>query len=670
MVRKGFWLAVIVAAGLSVSVGQAQHKLDLSDLGKLVRLSDPQIRPDGRSVVVIVSRPDFKANKYPSELVLIDIGSGTQRVLTHQREAVHQPRWSPDGSRLGFLARAGQGKDAPIQLFIMPMDGGDPKQITTTPRGIDHFSWSPNGKRIAFAAEDERPKKEGEEEHNDAFEVGNNDFLTTAAPMSTHIWLVSAEGGTAQRLTSGSWSLPTAAPPSPPASPLSWSPDGKEIAFVRQATPRLGDGDQTALQVLNVETKAIRPITGGSKFESFGSYSPDGKHLAYWYNRDGDLNNVNEICIAPAEAGAGKSLTRELDRCLYQSIWMPDSKSLLVGGNDHTHVSLWLQPLEGTARKLDLGEVNPSWLFWIDTSVGKNGAIVFTGSEPHRPTELYYMAKADAKPRRLTDFNREVAGYNLGKVESVHWDGPDGFHEDGVLIYPPEFSAKKKYPLVLVIHGGPQAASTEAFSLLGQIIAARGYAVFQPNYRGSDNLGNTYQRAIFNDAGDGPGRDVMAGIEVIKKRHYIDSGRIGVTGWSYGGYMTSWLIGHYPVWKAAVAGAAVTDMLDEYALSDFGIQERYAFRDAPWVGKNLQDYVAQSPITYAASAKVPTLILSTTGDARVPVTQSYKLYQALKSNGVETEFIAYPVPGHFPGDPVRARDVYRRWLGWLDKHLH
>jgi len=193
--------------------------------------------------------------------------------------------------------------------------------------------------------------------------------------------------------------------------------------------------------------------------------------------------------------------------------------------------------------------------------------------------------------------------------------------------------------------------------------------VFQPNYRGSDNLGNAFQHAIFNDAGDGPGKDVVAGIAALKKRGFVDARRLAVCGWSYGGYMTVWLIGHYPDFKAAVAGAPVTDKVDGYDLADFNVLERYSFGGSPWVGRYGEAYRAQSPITCAAGIKTPTLILADTRDARVPTVQAYKLFHALRDNGVVTKFFAYPVAGHFPDDPVRMRDVYRRWIDWIDQYL-
>jgi dipeptidyl aminopeptidase/acylaminoacyl peptidase len=376
------------------------------------------------------------------------------------------------------------------------------------------------------------------------------------------------------------------------------------------------------------------------------------------------------VQVAPAAGGPGRSITRGIDRCVYQSRFMPDGKSIITGGNDGGRVSLWLQPLDGAARRLSLGPVNPSWSFWVDVSIGRGGALAFVGSEPQHPGELYVMASPDAAPRRLTAFNDAIAALDLGKVETIEWSSPDGFTENGVLIYPPGFDRTRKYPMALVVHGGPQAASTEAFSAFGQLLAARGWVIFQPNYRGSDNLGNAYQKAIAGDAGEGPGRDVMAGIEAVKARGFVDATRIGVSGWSYGGYMTSWLIGHYDVWKAAVSGASVTDLVDQYDLADFNVQERFIFNGrSPYVGDAMAEYRAQSPITSIPKAKAPTLVLSTTGDIRVPVAQSYRLYHALKDNGVETKFVAFPTGGHFPSDPVRGRAVYRNWMDWLADRL-
>jgi dipeptidyl aminopeptidase/acylaminoacyl peptidase len=279
------------------------------------------------------------------------------------------------------------------------------------------------------------------------------------------------------------------------------------------------------------------------------------------------------------------------------------------------------------------------------------------------------MASPSDAPKRLTNFNQEITSLALGKAERFEWQSPDKFHEDGVLIYPPDFQKDKKYPLVLIIHGGPSSASTTQFDFLGQLMASRDVVVFEPNYRGSENLGNAYKRAIWNDTGYGPGRDVMAGVEALKKLGFIDESRIAVSGWSYGGYMTSWLIGHYHIWKVAVAGAPVTNWLDQYNLGDGSVQVRYNFNGSPYSKDNAKAFLEQSPITYAPQIKTPTLIMCDTGDFRVPITQSYELYHAIKDNGVPVRFVAYPVGGHFPNDPVRQMDVYRRWTEWLVERL-
>jgi dipeptidyl aminopeptidase/acylaminoacyl peptidase len=667
------------------SASAQARKIELGDLAKIVTVSDPQISPDGKSIVCVVSRQNFEEDRSDRELVLVDVATGAQKVLTLDRKGVGSPRWSPTGDGLAFLAvvpfTKGKDKkgdttkraDSP-QVFVMSMSGGDARKVTNAPNGVEQFAWRPNGKDVAYVTSDDPPNQREIDKHNDSFEVGDNDYLATGAPTPSHIWLVSVVGENAggeegKRLTSGPWSLPKSGPPSPPASPISWTPDGKSLTFTRQEHPHFGDYDLTTLQILNVGTGEIRKLTSHEKLESFGLFSPDGSQLAYWYPRDGDWNSTNEIFVASAAGGDGIDVTRDIDRNLQRAIWMPDGQSLLVGGHDGTQVSLWLQPLKGKARKLSLGEVNPAWMFWIDAAVGPKGEIVFTGSTASQPSELYYMPSSADPPKRLTNFNQQIVALQLGKLDRFEWQGPDGFREDGILVYPPGFSKDKKYPLVLVVHGGPSDASTTAFYGFAHLVVARDYIVFEPNYRGSDNLGNVYQRAIYNDAGDGPGRDVMAGIEAVKKLGVVDESKIAVTGWSYGGYMTCWLIGHYHIWKAAVAGAAVTDMNEQYNLSDFGVANRYLFKGSPWVGGNMKDYVAQSPIASASQIETPTLILSDTGDARVPITESYQLYHALKDNGVTVRFVAYPIPGHLPGDPVRRRDVYSRWLGWLDQYL-
>jgi len=448
---------LLLALGLcicSAGAATAQTKrIDLGDLQKLVNLSDPQIAPDGKSIACVVSRVNWSDDRFDAHLVSVDIASGTQRTLTYDRKGVAAPRWSPNGDRLAFLATAGSGDKAAPQVFVLDMRGGEARQITEAANGVEQYAWRPGGADIAYVTPDDAENKKEIEAHNDAFEVGDDGYLTTAAPTPSHLWIVPAGGGTARRLTHGAWSLAKSEPPGPPSSPLAWSPDGKSILFTQQATPHFGDADQSVVMVLDVVASESRKLTAHKALEGYATYSPDGSRISYWYPRDGDPNNENEIYVTPASGGDGTDQTRAVDRSLVRAVWMPDGKSLLLGGHDGTSTALWLLPLGGTAKRLDLGDVSPSWGFWIDVSVGSDGAVAFAGSTPDRPTELYYLASPTAPPRRLTDLNAEVASRQLGTMERLEWPGPDGFRDDGVVTYPPGYVKGKRYPLVLIIRG-------------------------------------------------------------------------------------------------------------------------------------------------------------------------------------------------------------------------
>jgi dipeptidyl aminopeptidase/acylaminoacyl peptidase len=640
-------------------------RFDVSTPGKIVRVSDPQISPNGSFVYIVVSRANFNNDVWEPQLVRVDVATRSQQVMAAGLRAISSVRFSQDGTMLAFLANV----DGKTQVHIMPVDGGPVKQVTKSTTGIQHFRWRPDGKAFAYAALDDDQPKEGPERFNRSFEIQNNDYLRQSAPKSSHLWLAEIDGAT-RRITSGTWTMPIAYPPGPAPSPITWTPDGKSVVIMKLASPYSGDFDQASMQMVDMETGAMRAITGRTRGESQPEISPDGTQILYWYPRDGKRGNVTELYVSPIGGGPGRSLTGPLDRHMLRGIWLPDGKNLLVGANDHTTTGVWIQPLDGPAKRVDLGKLIASASYGLDASVSRDGHIAIVASETQRPSELFYMTSLTAKPERLTDFNASIAALELGRTETVNWE-LDGFKEDGAVTYPPDYQSGKKYPLILYIHGGPTGASKEAFSTRSQLLAAQGWIVFEPNYRGSDNLGNAYKFAIEGDAGAGPGRDVMAGIEVLNKRGIVDESRMAVSGWSYGGYMTSWMIGNYPgIWKAAVAGASVTDWIDMYNLGDSNVRRVGTLGGSPYTDEKIyKSALAQSPITYDLKARTPTLILALTGDYRVPIVQSYRLYHILRDNGVPTKFIAYPLTGHNPSDPVHQQDVDRRWVDWLKTYL-
>ncbi|MGH8278877.1 MAG: S9 family peptidase [Gammaproteobacteria bacterium] len=628
----------------------------LSDLQKIVSLRDPRISPDGQQIALIVSTPDWKTDKAKQEIDLVTTATGTRRALTFNREGVSELHWSPDGTQLAFVAEDPQSKKP--QIFVLPMDGGDARRVTDNKQGIDTYSWSPDGKQFAFIAQDPPLNEQAIKEHNKVFQVTDGNFLLKQAVAPWQLWVIFAASGKATQLTQGSFSLDT---DQGGATAPAWSPDGQRIAFTQYPGPYWGPSFHSVIGVVSVNGGSPSTLVAAQGAASF-TYAPTGGDFAFQRPRNGDENNGNAVYV-----GAGSEVhdaTAALARNFNTYAWLPGGRALITQGELGTRSVFWEQPVAGEARVLDLGDINAGF----GLSVAKSGAIAFIGNTATHPGELYVMDSVNATPRRLTDVNAFVDDLSLGRTTTVAWKN-GGFDEDGVLTYPVGYRQGEKYPLVLVVHGGPEGSSTVSFSALPQLLAGAGFLVFQPNYRGSTNLGDRYQHAIYRNTGTGPGEDVMAGLKAVEKLGSVDQNRIGVTGWSYGGYMTTWLTGHYNVWKAAVAGAPLTDWVMDYTIAYYQKGDEYFFGSSPWTDAGWKIWREQSPITYVRNVKAPTLLMSDVDDANVPFVNAEEWYHGLRDNGVTVEFYAYPEPTHFPQDIVQTTDVFRRWVGWMEKYL-
>jgi dipeptidyl aminopeptidase/acylaminoacyl peptidase len=663
----------VAAWGYIPGAVEAQGRsVTLADIAEQVDLAPPAISPDGKRIAVVTSRANFGDNRFATSLVLVDVASGTRREVNTGKIDVGSPRWSPRGDRLAWL---GTEEGGTPQLYVMSMTESDvrPRALTHVSQGVRNnapgivpFEWSPDGESIAFIAADPKAEAQGEERYNKSFEVADNDYLTTEVRPTFHVWLVSAAGGEPRQLNSGSDSVVG----------IGWRPSGESIVFSSQPYPHNSDLDfaefmrassnSTAIKNIDVASANATLIMPMARILSAPTSSPNGELVAYLHSRGSDpWAHTSNVAVIQRNGGDPHDVTTSLDRNIATFAWLPDSRTLAVTASNGTRIALWLQPIDGPARQLDLGKV----VALDGLTVSKSGVIAFVGTEPRHPPELYVMASITSKPRRLTDFNAQLASLKLGSTETITWH-LDGFEHTGVLLFPPNYKENQKTPLVLHIHGGPQATSTEAFNLFDQSLASHGWLVFEPNYRGSDPQGDAYQAALIKDPGDGPGRDVMAGIAAVKTRANVDEGRIAVSGWSYGGFMSAWLITHYDVFRAAVIGAPAVDWVDWYDLSCCNAWANPVFGGSPWVNDNLQNYRKWSPVNYAANVKAAVLLLHNLGDPEAPFTQSYHFYQALRDNGVPVKFVAYPLQGHgWETDPVNQRDKFRRWIGWIDEHF-
>lgn len=663
MLQRMFITAALLALCAQPVFAAGPRSITEGDVKRIVSIGSPVVAPDGKSAVIEVTRTNWNEDRRSSELVSVDLESGAQRVLTYDRKGLSDPAFSPDGSRLAFIADKGTGDDALSQVFVMPLDGGDAQPVTEAKAGVDQFVWRPDGKAIAYAAQDAPTDRKGADRFRDSFIFTTEPIVARKPSLPAHLYVVSATGGRAEQLTFGSRSVATGEA----QSRLSWSPDGRTIAFTDVPDAILNDESYSRIALLDVATKRVRGLTGHTAWESNALFSPDGKHIAY-LSSDGDNQvSLTKLYVTTPEGGPGKAISAPLDRDANDFAWTPDSRALLFDSPDRTSVALLRAPLDGALQRIDLGDLNITSSL-LD-SMTADGALAFAATSTKQPQELY-LRSATGEVRRLTGFNAAIAQLNLGSSQRITYPTTLGIQGDGVLFTPPGFSPSRKYPMVVYIHGGPTSSSYQSFDFWAQVMAARGWLVLRPNYRGSNNLGDAYQHAVLYDPEEGPGKDIMAAVNAVRARGIVDDARVAVSGWSYGGIMTAWMISQYHIWKAAVSGASVDDWATDYGVSDDSLSDVDLFHGSPYVGRNAAEWRRASAITYAADVTTPVLILSDVGDNRDAFATSSMYWRALRDNHKDATLRVWPVNGHFPRDPVRQADVYHYWLDYIAQHFH
>lgn len=650
--------AAIAAALLSVAGAAAargsEPVFSPRAMAATIQLSDAAIASDGRRIAIVAERSDLPTNSYRDRLLVYDRARRQIRPLGSERSSYASPQWAPRGTRLAVIAGDHAGVD---RLLLFDAASGRERWLTGGGGSVADFAWRPDGDAIAFVRRD--PAASSAPGH-DAFEVTDNDYLATSPSLPRHLWLVNVVRGRERRLTGGDWSVADDA--------ISWTPNGRSIAYLRVPSAVRGISDRSSAYAFDVAAGTSRPLTPHDAHEDQALWSPDGRNLLYLYPTGGNPANALTAMVRPLGGPDERNASGTLDRHVDTAAWMPDGRSMLLKIYDVASGPLVLQPLDGPARRLPMGDVVDASIS-PQQSVARDGTIAFVGTQADRPNELYVLRPSASGPQRLTDFNRDVSALRLGRVQTVTWTSSDGFPEAGVLTYPPGFLPGHRYPLVLRIHGGPNETSEAAFEPFYQLAAARGYVVFAPNYRGSSNWGNGFERAIFDDASAGPARDVMEGVAAVERLNVVDPTRRCVSGWSYGGQLTSWIVGHYSGWRCAVTGAAVNDLVLDYTTADDLDAARNAFSSSPFDDGGLDAWQRQSPIRSFAAVHTPLLILGNVYDMRVPIAEQYELYRALRDRGVPVQFYAYPTRGHLPQGPVRLADAYRRWLDWFDRYL-
>lgn len=634
----------------SIASSASKRVMDPKDLPGLRAAQDVQISPDGRSVAFVVAEHDTKDNVYQTDIWLVSTGGGEPFRFTRHGKNDRAPRFSPDGSKLAFISE----REERPQIFIADLRGGDPSKLSELKGGVSGFDWSPDSSWIAALSAD--APSEDEEKRTKA---KDDERVIDQDHRMTHLHRIDVATREAKRLTEGPFTL----------SDAQISPDGTEIAAVRRPTPTADEGRLSDLVVVKAEGGAPTVLFENSGPDTSPRYSPDGKTLAF-ITRDGKLprSGTSTLAVIPRAGGAATRLT-PVDISPGNILWSQDGASLFFTATVGVEGRLYSVSAKGGALSEVIREAAMVSAPAFDRS---GGTLAYLRQDPRTPAEVYVRSPATgaAAGRRLTTLNPKLDEFAMSVTETVKWKAPDGREIEG-LLHRPEGSTTTKLPLIVHVHGGPAGAYTLSFAGSANnyhhMLTGRGYAVFQPNFRGSTGYGDTFQRLNVKDWGKGDFQDIMSGVDSLIAKGIADPDRMALHGWSYGGYMCAWSITQTTRFKAASCGAALTNLISMYGTNDIPSTLDDYFGSGPYGAPGVDAYWKASAMAHITKVKTPTLILHGQADDRVPLGQAQELHLGLKRQGVPTELVVYPREPHGFREPNHQVDKIERELAWFAK---
>jgi dipeptidyl aminopeptidase/acylaminoacyl peptidase len=673
--------ALALLPGMLLAQGGAKRPMTIDDLMALRNVGAASISPNGSQVVFVVSAWEHpnatpakgdtaKGDKHEvrSHLWIVATdGSRPARQLTFSERGESGPQWSPDGSMIAFVSARGSapGEEAPRpQIHLLRLDGGEAEKLTDIKEGVSGgLQWSPDGTRIAFLSVDSLPKTtDAARKRKDDPQVYEGDFRLS------HIYIIDlATKKTTEVMHSTQFTV-RGAP--------EWSPDGRSLALVTTPTTLLRDERRNAF-IIDATTGGSERINAGADVQSTPEWSPDGRTLAFTTLRQThpmvpDSMPFREILNSHLElydvaSKRSRDVSAGFDNSPGALTWSRDGRTITFTAGDRAYSSVYRFDV-ATSKYTRVTQRQIIRGLSFDKS-GARAAMVM--DSPNGPGEVYASDVNFATPKKLTETNPQLATIALGETEVVTWRSADGQEVEGVLLKPVGYRQGQRYPLLVDIHGGPTGAHNAGFKASwaspGQFWAGQGWAVLYPNPRGSTNYGEKWMRGNVPDWGGGDYRDIMSGAEAMVTRGIADGDKLAVTGWSYGGYMTSWVVSQTSRFKAAMEGAGLTDLVSMYGTTDIPGYIASFFKGVP--GKEtLEFYRQRSALTFVDQVTTPLLILHGGNDQRVPIGQPMEYFRALKDRGKTVELVFYPREGHGLGEFYHQMDKVRREFEWITKY--